>query len=222
MVRSVRLSVEAHDLATVVEADGGGSGQGSRGGVRVIDGGEDAVVQQKTVLCSVGIDVLAQDLATVVDARGRSFCDGIGVIDGREDALVQQKSVARERGRVAAVAGRAHHPSSASPAGAIASPGRVPGILPPRRPRTGHRERREHSQRRSPPSRDDGCWCGLAKAMLTSLSDRAKPTPRLSSLRAGRPDGCAKCVAGSDFRLSGVHTFTDQPSVAWLCGRARR
>ena len=173
MVRSVRLSVEAHNLATVVEADGGGSGQGSRGGVRVIDGGEDAVVQQKAVLCSVGIDVLAQDLATVVYARGSSFCDGIGVIDRREDALVQQKSMARERGRVAAVAGRAHHHLHAARShhlrlGRCRRPGLVPGILSPRRPRVGHGERRAVSSgdRSQPETTDAGA---VYKAILTSL-----------------------------------------------------
>jgi hypothetical protein len=41
------IEVEAHDPAAVVDAGGGGSG------VRVIDRGEDAVVQQRTVLCSL-------------------------------------------------------------------------------------------------------------------------------------------------------------------------
>ena len=57
VVRSVGTGVEAHlILATVIEPDGCGS---ERAGIRVIDGGEDAVVQQKTVLCSVGIVVAA-------------------------------------------------------------------------------------------------------------------------------------------------------------------
>ena len=58
------------------------------------------------------------------------FHDGIGVIDRREDTLVQEKTVARERGGVAAIAGRAHHHLHSG--GAMASAGDdagLPGVI---------------------------------------------------------------------------------------------
>jgi hypothetical protein len=103
------IEVDAHDPAAVVDAVGHGSGPGSRAGIGVIDRGEDAVVQQKAANRSFGIDVPTHDLAAAVDAEDRGLTDGIGVIDGGEDVPVQNKAVADERGRVAVVAGAAHH-----------------------------------------------------------------------------------------------------------------
>jgi hypothetical protein len=61
---SFGVEVEAHDLATVIDAGGF-----SERGARRIDRREDASVQKKTVDCLFGIGVGAHDLAAVVDVE---------------------------------------------------------------------------------------------------------------------------------------------------------
>ena len=85
MTAQVGIDVLAHDLASIVEAKKHGPEAGFRGSVRVIDGGELTIVQQKTVASSVSIDVPAHDLTPVVEAEGQGSGTGsragIGVID---------------------------------------------------------------------------------------------------------------------------------------------
>jgi hypothetical protein len=78
----------AHDLALLIDVEGCGKGQIAWG----IDGGQDTLVEQKTMVCSCGIEVLAHELAAVVNAEGRGE-RSVWNIDGGEDAfLVPQKA----------------------------------------------------------------------------------------------------------------------------------
>ena len=72
---------------------------------------------------SAGIDVVAHDLTVIVEPMANSeLAAGTRRIDRGELTVVQKKGMERVRGgRLVPVA----------------------GILPPRRPRVGHRERRE-------------------------------------------------------------------------------
>ena len=58
-----------------------------------VDGGEGAAaVPQEAMEHPGGVQVLADDLAAVVDIQ-RNGCQGAGDIDGGEDAIVQQKAM---------------------------------------------------------------------------------------------------------------------------------
>jgi hypothetical protein len=79
---------EANDPAAVVNV----GGHGHVGGVGRIDGGEDTLVQQESVVRASGVEVLSHDLAPVVDAEGLGP-HGAREIDLREDAFVEQEPV---------------------------------------------------------------------------------------------------------------------------------
>ena len=79
-------------LSSMSKANGGPA-------ARSVDRGESAVVQQEPVGFALGIDVLADDLAKVVDAEGLG-AHGAGDIDFGEDAFVEQEPVREiERGQ---------------------------------------------------------------------------------------------------------------------------
>ena len=95
---SCGIEREAHDPAAVVDVVGEGC---VPPGASIV---VKAPVQQEPVGLPLGIDVLADDLAKVIDAEGLGP-HGAGDIDLREDAFVEQEPVGQlERGRVGVVA----------------------------------------------------------------------------------------------------------------------
>ena len=87
MARSSGIEVLPHDLAVIVDAEGGGE----LGSAREIDGGENALlVQQKAMGCSSVIVDSTHNLATVVDAGWVGYCGTRGVDRGK-DTFVEHK-----------------------------------------------------------------------------------------------------------------------------------
>ena len=84
--------VETHDLSGIIDPEG----QGGRG-ARDVDRGEDALVQEKTVLRTADIYVEARDLAAIIDPEG---CGERGArdINRSEGPPVQQKAMERAPG----------------------------------------------------------------------------------------------------------------------------
>src|SRR6266545_7940599 len=83
--------VQAHHLTAVVDVENGHPGCAGR----TIDGGDPPVVTQVPVGGAVGGEVVADDLAAVVDADGL-YLPGAGDADGGElAALVTQEAAQR-------------------------------------------------------------------------------------------------------------------------------
>ena len=87
MARAARIGENAHDLAASVHRKGTGAH-----GARDVDCGEDALVQEKTVLRTAAIDVETRDLAAIIDPERRGE-RGARDINRDKTALIHQKTV---------------------------------------------------------------------------------------------------------------------------------
>jgi len=89
-----RRNVETDDIALWVDPEGSGACC-----TRVVKGGEDAFLEQKTVIDAGGVRVPARDISSGVDSE-RERRAGTGNLDSGEDATGKQESSSDASGRV--------------------------------------------------------------------------------------------------------------------------
>ena len=93
MQRIVGIDVRSHNLPRSVDPGRIGALEEASAAMGVVDSGENAVAEQKAVICQVGINIFSHNLLAVVNSKGESAVDATGGVDRCEMAVAQQIAV---------------------------------------------------------------------------------------------------------------------------------